>query len=120
MRKRGVRKSGTICSQAGRQAVFEIGSEGLETKGEKGGSSLWLGRTDTSDLPLPCHAMPCQAGQEICQARPYLIFVRHLRSALPDRDRQTDRETDRLKKSQENPELLQQTVVWWIYEVRKR
>ena len=35
----GRRKSGTICSHAGRQAVFEIGSEGLETtRGEKGAS----------------------------------------------------------------------------------
>ena len=32
-RERGVIQSGTICSHAGRQAVFEIGSERLQTKG---------------------------------------------------------------------------------------
>ena len=37
MEKEGVIESGTICSHAGRQAVFEIGSEGVETRGEKGG-----------------------------------------------------------------------------------
>ena len=31
--RRWVGKSGTICSHAGRQAVFEIGSERLQTKG---------------------------------------------------------------------------------------
>ena len=35
-------KSGTICSHAGRQAVFEIGSERLQTKGEKGGRQFEL------------------------------------------------------------------------------
>ena len=50
-------KSGTICSHAGRQAVFEIGSERLQTKGEKGGRQFELvvetggggGEGDTSD-----------------------------------------------------------------------
>ena len=40
--RRWVGKSGTICSHAGRQAVFEIGSERLQTKGEKGGRQFEL------------------------------------------------------------------------------
>ena len=52
--RRWVGKSGTICSHAGRQAVFEIGSERLQTKGEKGGRQFELvveteGGGDTSD-----------------------------------------------------------------------
>ena len=46
----GRRKSGTICSHAGGQAVFEIGSEGLETTRGRKVQALWSGRTDTSDL----------------------------------------------------------------------
>ena len=35
-------QSGTICSHAGRQAVFEIGSERLQTREEEGARRLKL------------------------------------------------------------------------------
>ena len=42
MEREGVIESGTICSHAGRQAVFEIGSERLQTREEEGARRLKL------------------------------------------------------------------------------
>ena len=45
---------GTICSHAGRQAVFEIGSERLQTREEKGARRLKLVVEEGGQTPKIC------------------------------------------------------------------
>ena len=47
-------RSGTICSHAGRQAVFEIGSERLQTREEKGARQLKFVVEEGGQTPKIC------------------------------------------------------------------